>query len=274
MGEEQPAPAGCRIEPAAGRGAARPPRRRGRFRGPSPCGSVAPRLRVLNPRVLSPRVAARGPGDLGDRGRHVRRLRRHLAVRGWCSSTRRPGIWASTPNTSSSTPISAHRSWTSGRPASTCWAITSSRSSPSWPPFFRAFPSAATLLIAQALLAAASVFPVSQLAREKLGIGPGRAIAFAYGFSWGLQQLAQFDFHEIAFAVPLLAFSLCALARGRIKAAVWWALPLVFVKEDQGFTVAAIGVYLIVAGLRARPPVAPPRATRTAAAGWPPGSSC
>jgi uncharacterized membrane protein len=121
-------------------------------------------------------------------------------------------------------------------------------------PFFRVFPSAATLLVAQALLAAASVFPVSRLAREKLGTGPGRAIALAYGFAWGLQQLAEFDFHEIAFAVPLLAFSLSALARGRIKAAVWWALPLVFVKEDQGFTVAAIGIYLIVSGLRARIP--------------------
>jgi uncharacterized membrane protein len=121
-------------------------------------------------------------------------------------------------------------------------------------PFFRVFPSSATLVVAQALLAAASIFPVSQLAREKLGVGPGRAIAVAYGFSWGLQQLAQFDFHEIAFAVPLLAFSLSALARGHTKAAVCWALPLVFVKEDQGFTVAAIGIYLIVAGLRARIP--------------------
>ena len=121
-------------------------------------------------------------------------------------------------------------------------------------PFFRVFPSSATLVVAQALLAAASIFPVSQLAREKLGVGPGRAIAVAYGFSWGLQQLAQFDFHEIAFAVPLLAFSLSALARGHTKAAVGWALPLVFVKEDQGFTVAAIGIYLIVAGLRAQIP--------------------
>jgi uncharacterized membrane protein len=32
---------------------------------------------------------------------------------------------------------------------------------------------------------------------------------------------------------------------------VWWALPLVFVKEDQGFTVAAIGLYLVCAGLYA-----------------------
>ncbi|MGH3202082.1 MAG: DUF2079 domain-containing protein, partial [Streptosporangiaceae bacterium] len=57
-------------------------------------------------------------------------------------------------------------------------------------PFFRIFPSSATLVVGQALLVAASIFPVSQLAREKLGLGPGRAIAVAYGFSWGLQQLA------------------------------------------------------------------------------------
>jgi uncharacterized membrane protein len=121
-------------------------------------------------------------------------------------------------------------------------------------PFFRVFPSPAMLLVAQALLAAASVFAVGQAAREKLGVGPGRVIAIAYGFSWGLQQLIQFDFHELALAVLLLAFSLSALARGRVRAAVWWALPLVFVKEDQGFTVAAIGVYLIVSGLRAAGP--------------------
>ncbi len=121
-------------------------------------------------------------------------------------------------------------------------------------PFFRVFPSSATLLVAQALLVAISVFPVSQVAREKLGLGPSRAIAGAYGFSWGLQQVAEFDFHEIAFAVPLLAFSLSALARGHTRAAVCWALPLVFVKEDQGFTVAVIGLYLVVAGLHARVP--------------------
>ena len=128
-------------------------------------------------------------------------------------------------------------------------------------PFFRVFPSAATLLVVQALLTASSVFPVSQVARDKLGAGPGRAIAVAYGFSWGLQQMIEFDFHEIAFAVPLLAFSLSALVRGRVRAAVWCALPLVFVKEDQGFTVAAIGLYVIIAGLRANVP-APATGTR------------
>jgi uncharacterized membrane protein len=118
-------------------------------------------------------------------------------------------------------------------------------------PFFRLFPSPATLLIAQALLAAISVIPVSRAAELRLGTGAGRAIGAAYGLSWGLQQMIDNDFHEIAFAVPLLAFSLSALIRGRVRAAVLWALPLVLVKEDQGFTVAAIGL-IIAFGYRHR----------------------
>jgi uncharacterized membrane protein len=115
-------------------------------------------------------------------------------------------------------------------------------------PFFRVFPSPVTLLAAQALLIAVSVFPVTAAAVWLLGRGAGRCVGFAYAFSWGLQQMMNFDFHEIAFAVPLLAFSLSALVRGRPRAAVWWAMPLVFVKEDQGFTVAAIGLLMLMAG--------------------------
>lgn len=113
-------------------------------------------------------------------------------------------------------------------------------------PFFLIVPSPATLLVAQALLVAVSVVPVTQAAGEKLGRHAGWAVGAAYGFSWGLQQMIDFDFHEIAFAVPLLAFSMSALLRGRTRAAVAWALPLVFVKEDQGFTVAAIGLAMII----------------------------
>ncbi|MCL2581088.1 MAG: DUF2079 domain-containing protein [Streptosporangiales bacterium] len=118
-------------------------------------------------------------------------------------------------------------------------------------PFFRVFPSPATLLAAQAALTALSVFGVAGAGLALLG-SPwrARAVALAYGFSWGLQQMIDFDFHEIAFAVPLLAFSLSALARGRWRACVAWALPLVFVKEDQGFTVAAIGLLVAAVGWR------------------------
>jgi uncharacterized membrane protein len=112
-------------------------------------------------------------------------------------------------------------------------------------PFFRLFPTPVTLLVAQALLTAVSVVPVCRAAQVLLGTGVSRVIGIAYGFSWGLQEMIIFDFHEIAFAVPLLACSLSALVRRRPRAAVAWALPLVFVKEDQGLTVAAIGLVMI-----------------------------
>jgi uncharacterized membrane protein len=121
-------------------------------------------------------------------------------------------------------------------------------------PFFRVVPSAGTLLFFQALLAAVSVFPVVTAATALTGRSTGRLIGFAYAFSWGLQQMIDFDFHEIALAVPLLAFSVSAVARRRPVAAIAWAMPLVFVKEDQGFTVAAIGVVL-GATMAFRPPI-------------------
>ena len=101
-------------------------------------------------------------------------------------------------------------------------------------PFFRVFPSPATLLFCQALATAISVFPVVSAGFALSGKATGRLIGFAYGFSWGLQQMIDFDFHEIALAVPLLAFSLSALVRRRPAAAICWAAPLVFVEEDRG----------------------------------------
>lgn len=108
-------------------------------------------------------------------------------------------------------------------------------------PFYRVFPTPVTLLVAQAVLFAVSVIPVTRCAGTLLGRGRGLAIGTAYALSWGVQKAVEFDFHEIAFAMPMLAFSLEALLLKRWAAAMWWAVPLVFVKEDMGFTAAAIG---------------------------------
>jgi uncharacterized membrane protein len=138
-------------------------------------------------------------------------------------------------------------------------------------PFFRLFPTPLTLLVAQALLTAISVVPVCRAVQDRLGTGMSRAIGAAYGFSWGLQQMVSFAFHEVAFAVPLLAFCLSALVRRRPRAAAVWALPLVFVKEDQGFTVAAIALVMLAAGTAARrrtPTARPGLAEQASAATW------
>jgi uncharacterized membrane protein len=113
-------------------------------------------------------------------------------------------------------------------------------------PAYRLFPSPVTLLVAQALLLAGSVLPVTRLAVDRLGPRGGAFVGIGYGLSWGLQQTVKFDFHEVALAVPLLALSVVALAEQRWRAAVLWAAPLVLVKEDLPATVAAIGVYLVL----------------------------
>lgn len=116
-------------------------------------------------------------------------------------------------------------------------------------PFYRVFPSPVTLLVIQAALFALSAVPVTRAATRALGRARGLALGVAYGLSWGLQNAVDFDFHEICFAVPLIAFSLEALLRRRWRAALLWGLPLVLVKEDQGLTLAMIAV---VVALRAR----------------------
>ncbi|MFI1182373.1 DUF2079 domain-containing protein [Streptomyces sp. NPDC020799] len=113
-------------------------------------------------------------------------------------------------------------------------------------PFYRIFPSPVTLLVVQAALFALSAIPVTRLAAGLLGRKRGLAIGVAYGLSWGVQRAVDFDFHEIAFAMPLLAFSLEAVVRKRWRAAVWWAAPLVLVKEDLGITAAAIGALVLI----------------------------
>ncbi|MDQ3403182.1 MAG: DUF2079 domain-containing protein [Actinomycetota bacterium] len=117
-------------------------------------------------------------------------------------------------------------------------------------PFYKVFPSTITLLVAQAVLVAVSAIPVTRLAARRFGTSFGLVVGLAYGLSWGLLSAVDFDFHEIVFAVPLLAFALERLALEQWTAAVWWSVPLVLVKEDLPLTVAAIGGYLMLKGRR------------------------
>ncbi|MDQ1553255.1 MAG: hypothetical protein QOK46_333 [Microbacteriaceae bacterium] len=115
-------------------------------------------------------------------------------------------------------------------------------------PFYAVFPSGFTLLVLQAALVAVSVFVVTRLAQEKLGLVSGLLVGLAYAASWGIQNAVAAQFHEIALAMPLLAFSLAALVRQKWLASALWAAPLVFVKEDLGLTVLLIGVVLLIRG--------------------------
>ncbi|MGC5614829.1 DUF2079 domain-containing protein [Georgenia sp. Z1491] len=112
-------------------------------------------------------------------------------------------------------------------------------------PLYRLHPSGWTLLVTQAVLLALSAVPITSVARQMIGRAAGTVLGVGYAFSWGLQGAVLAQFHEIAFAVPLLALSLAAFLRDRPLAAALWAAPLVLVKEDLGLTVAALGVVMV-----------------------------
>ncbi|WP_354569669.1 DUF2079 domain-containing protein [Glaciihabitans sp. UYNi722] len=118
-------------------------------------------------------------------------------------------------------------------------------------PLYRLFPSPITLLIAQSVLLAVSAWPLVAWAQRSLGRRGAVAVGMIYGLSFGIGSAAGFDFHEVAFAVPLISFALCSLGLGRLRSAAAFALPLVLVKEDLGVTVVAvIGVLLFLRGAR------------------------
>jgi uncharacterized membrane protein len=116
-------------------------------------------------------------------------------------------------------------------------------------PFYRVFPHATTLLVAQGLLLAASLPSVWLFSSRALGRTAAYLLTAAYALAWGFQAAMAADFHEVAFAVPLLAIALERLDAGRLRTAVMAGVLLLLVKEDFGLVVAAFG---LVVGLRTR----------------------
>ncbi|WP_043667983.1 DUF2079 domain-containing protein [Clavibacter michiganensis] len=114
-------------------------------------------------------------------------------------------------------------------------------------PVYAVWPHAFALLVVQAVLIGISVVGVGRLAGRVVGRWGAIVVAAAYGLSWGIQGAVAFQFHEIAFALPLLAFALDAVIARRAMAAAAWAVPLVFVKEDLGLTVAVLGAIIALA---------------------------
>lgn len=112
-------------------------------------------------------------------------------------------------------------------------------------PIYKAFPHAWVLLIAQSVLVGLTAYLVSRAGSELLGSRAGMTAGLIYGFAWGTQGLALFDFHEVAFALPVLAMVYSRILSGDFAKAALWALPLMVVKEDSIFLVLGVSAVLI-----------------------------
>ena len=116
-------------------------------------------------------------------------------------------------------------------------------------PIWRLFPTPLSLLITQDLLLAVSAWPLTRLASRLTNQWVGGALGLVYVLSWGMQGAVAAQFHEIAFAMPMLACASVAFVERRWVAVTAWSAPLVLVKEDMGLTVLMIGVAVILTSL-------------------------
>ena len=115
-------------------------------------------------------------------------------------------------------------------------------------PIWRLFPTPLALLVVQDLLLAVSAWPLTRLATRLTSRSIVTALGLFYVLSWGFQGAAQAQFHEIAFAVPMLAWASVAFVERRWKACALWLVPLVLVKEDMGLTLIMAGGAMALRG--------------------------
>ena len=113
-------------------------------------------------------------------------------------------------------------------------------------PIWRLFPTPLSLLITQDLLLALSAWPLTRLASRLTNQWVAGGLGLVYVLSWGMQGAVAAQFHEIAFAMLMLAYASVAFVERRWGAVTAWSAPLVLVKEDMGLTVLMIGVAVIL----------------------------
>lgn len=109
------------------------------------------------------------------------------------------------------------------------------------------------LTLAQAALVCLS-FPVVHRMMQHHGVRGWVlwALTAGYAFSWPVQRMVDFDFHEVSFAIPLLAVALDGLDRRDDRRFLLGALPLLLVREDMGMVLAMLGVVRAWFALRDR----------------------
>jgi uncharacterized membrane protein len=112
-------------------------------------------------------------------------------------------------------------------------------------PLYRIWPHVELLLLAQAGLFGLSVALITRIARRSHAALASALIASAFMLSRGLIDAVTFDFHEVAFAVPLLIWAIDSLSRQQIGQAAIASGLLMLVKEDNAFLLVGIGLWLL-----------------------------
>lgn len=112
---------------------------------------------------------------------------------------------------------------------------------------WRIWPDPRVLLLTQSLAVAGAAWLVGDTASGRLGsrlIGTGATLVFIGGV--GVLAVVLFDFHETAYAAPLLAITCRGLLDRSWRTVVVTSALLLLVKEDMGLTVMGVAACWLV----------------------------
>lgn len=102
------------------------------------------------------------------------------------------------------------------------------------------------LNIAMIALLVSSAVPVYLVVRGWFSHLPGLLAAAALLLWWPFQAIVNWDFHEVAFGVPVISWVIWAVERRRFWLAAGTAAILLLVREDMGATLLAVAAVLAI----------------------------
>ena len=102
------------------------------------------------------------------------------------------------------------------------------------------------LNIALVVLLVSTALPVYLVVRGWFGHRAAMLCAAAMLLWWPFQSFIDWDFHEIAFGVPIIGWVIWAMERRRPWLAFGLGAVLLLVREDMGATLAAVGLVLAI----------------------------
>lgn len=111
---------------------------------------------------------------------------------------------------------------------------------------FRALPNPLTLLFCLHLALACGAWPVYRLARGWFTPAASLALGIAYLLSPFTQNLSLFEFHFIAFAVPLLLGAAATYQRKDFRGFSLWCVAALLIREDVALIVGAFALLALI----------------------------
>jgi uncharacterized membrane protein len=119
-------------------------------------------------------------------------------------------------------------------------------------PLYSVWPDARILLLAQTVILSAGAVPLYGFARARIGRHLALLVVIVLLLSPLVLSISQFEFHAIAFAVPLLMAAGAALLDERPTATLIWLGLALMAKEEVAFIAVGFGLYALLIQRRAR----------------------